>query len=250
MPIAGQEETKKYRSYAASSGEHIKEVTKEGGIFERRMKKQQDEIDAAAKAREEEEESKGLFGWLATIGSTVGCMAMTAGASTPFCLKVGTAVGAGTRGLVDYFGDAEDYRPDDISFSDAKYNKSVWSNVADELNVQVDSLIEFDENVWKQDLLKQAGDTFTAYSWATGLKSAGAFGDKAVEEGIKKAIPEVISETKSGSIFPSMPEIDLPKINLPHLPDLLEIPTNIFDSALDKGKDLFKLPNINDLFRR
>ena len=57
----------------------------------------------------------------------------------------------------------------------AKYNKQAWANVEGDIQSQLDALIEFDENVWKQDVLLQAGDTWTAYKWGSNLDTLGIF---------------------------------------------------------------------------
>ena len=204
--IKSWDEREHYVGGQQSSAIHTKKVTAETGAFEKRLTDKQAEIEKAAADKMAEEENKGFWGWLTTIGTTVGCMALTSGTMTPQCLALGTAAGGGARVITDLTSHAEG-APEGIDVSDAKYNKQAWANVEGDIQSQLDALIEFDENVWKQDVLLQASDTFTAYKWGTTLDSLGIFSSDVASADL---VPDTDIEVDTGLNFSNL--YDSPKI--------------------------------------
>ena len=182
------EEREKYVSRSQSNAIHTQKVTAETAEFEGKLRDKQVEIAESAEAKKAEEENKGFWGWLTTVGTTVGCMALAPAAAAQ-CLALGTAAGGGARLITDLTSHAEG-SPEGIDVSGAKYNKQAWANVEGDIQSQLDALIEFDENVWKQDVLLQASDTWTAYKWGNTLDSLGIFADDNV------ATMDLVPETK------------------------------------------------------
>ena len=165
-----------YSGQARARYELRTDVAQEDSVMRDLINDKNDELEAAALARQEEEESKGFWGWLTTMGTTIGCMALGP-VSAAACLAAGAAVGGATRLGVDLFTHSEDIMPEGIDTSGAKFHKSAWAEVEDDVEAQLTALEDFDDNVWKQDILKQASDTWSSAKWGTGLKSAGFIDD-------------------------------------------------------------------------
>lgn len=169
-----REERESYKSRSQSEAILTREVTAENSIFESRLNDKNDEIAASTADKVSEEENKDFWGWISTIGTTVGCMALTGGTMTPACLALGTAGGATARVVTDLTSHAEG-APEGIDVSGAKYNKQAWQDVEGDVQAQLDALISFDENVWKKDVMAQAGDTWSAYKAGSTIESLGFF---------------------------------------------------------------------------
>ena len=131
----------------------------------------QSKIDDAAK----ETENKDFFGNLATIGTTLGCMAFGPGLLGA-CAVAGTIAGGVTRVGVDVFGDAEKgVERFNAEPPKTKYYRDKAPELADKLNDYADSVSDALANEWKADLLKQFGDTLSAAKLGSGLDKLGVF---------------------------------------------------------------------------
>lgn len=179
MPIAGQEEREEYRGRAQSSAVHTRKVMAETSVFEDRLEDKQQEIIDAAEKKKNEEANKDFWGWLTTIGTTVGCIAMTGGSLTAQCIALGTLGGGAARTITDLTSYAEG-SPEGIDVSGAKYNKGVWDDVESDIDSQLQALEDFDDNVWKKDVLAQVSDTWTAVQWGKSLDTLGIFAEDSV----------------------------------------------------------------------
>tara|TARA_R110002012_G_scaffold267654_1_gene451522 strand:+ start:65 stop:865 length:801 start_codon:yes stop_codon:yes gene_type:complete len=137
----------------------------------------------------EEVEDKGFWGKLATFGTTAGCLLATSGTGLGGCVALGTAAGAVARGVTDYVkkGDEaiENFNVDPVK---TKYYRDKAPKLADALNQQAEALEDVVASEWKTDLLKQMGDSLSAYQLGKGLGDIGAF--KAGNEFISGGIQE------------------------------------------------------------
>jgi hypothetical protein len=131
--------------------------------------KYQKQLDDAAKAAQKESEDKGFWGKLATIGTTLGCVALDA-ATAGMCTIGGLIVGSAARAYTDYQGKAEEMVPTDVDPLDVKYGRADAKNIAESINSTIGDLSEFHANEWKTDVLKQAADTYQAYKLGSGLE--------------------------------------------------------------------------------
>lgn len=147
-------------------------------------KSYQDEIDSATKAGQEEQEDKNLWGKLATWGTTLGCLAVTGGTGMGGCVALGTAMGGATRYAIDKGNDWEDAIPQAVEDLDVKYYRDKVPEIAEEINMQAENLQDWNDNMWKADLMAQLGDSWNAYKMGSmGIKmsKAGIFGEGAKE---------------------------------------------------------------------
>jgi len=179
MPIGNNTEGApqgQYSGQATARYELRKDVSQEDVKMRNLIGDKNKEIQDAARARQEEEESKGFWGWLTTMGTTIGCMALGP-ASTAACLAAGAVVGGATRVGVDLLTDSESIMPGGIDTSSAKFHKSAWAEVEGDVEAQLEALEDFDDNIWKQDILKQASDTWSSAKWGVGLKEVGLIDD-------------------------------------------------------------------------
>ena len=159
-------------------------ATKSLAKIEEWAEKYQDEIDAAVAAGQQEQEDKNFWGKLATWGTTLGCALVTGlpsgGTSLGGCVALGTAVGVGTRYGVDKGNDWEDAIPQAVEDLDVRYYRDKIPEIAEEINDAADNLQEWNDNMWKADLLAQLGDSWSAYqmgSTGTKMAQAGIFGE-------------------------------------------------------------------------
>jgi len=135
----------------------------------------QDQLDDAADALAKESEDKGFWGKLLTFGTTIGCIAIDV-TSGGMCTVAGAIVGAAARAIADAKGDAEDMIPTDVDIPEhMKYYRDKMADVAEDVDRASDKLESYNANEWKTDLLKQIGDSYSAYKMGTGLEKAGAF---------------------------------------------------------------------------
>ena len=135
----------------------------------------QDQLQDAADALAQESEDKGFFGKLFTFGTTIGCIALDM-ASGGMCTVAGAVIGASARAITDAMGDAEGEIPTDVKgLEHMKYYKDKIADVADDVERASSKLESFNANEWKTDLLKQIGDSYSAYKMGTGLEEMGAF---------------------------------------------------------------------------
>lgn len=144
------------------------------------------QLEASAKAGQEEQEDKNFWGKAATWGTTLGCAAIsiltTVGTTLGGCVALGAAVGIGTRYAIDKGNDWEDAIPNAIEDLDVKYYRDKIPEIAEDINDAADNLQDWNDNMWKADIMAQLGDSWTAYSMgSTGASMAkvGAFGKKA-----------------------------------------------------------------------
>ena len=143
-------------------------------------KKYQDKIDAAAEAGKKEQEDKGFWGKIATWGTTLGCLAVTSGMGMGGCVALGTAVGAGTRYAVDKGNNWEDAIPQAVEGLDTKYYRDKIPEIAEDINDAADSLQDWNDNMWKADMMAQLGDSWSAYkmgSAGVSMAKSGIFGE-------------------------------------------------------------------------
>lgn len=145
-----------------------------------------DKLEAAAEAGRKEQEDKGFWGKIATWGTTLGCVVATGlpsgGMSLGGCVALGTAVGAGTRYLVDKGNDWEDAIPQAVEDLDVKYYRDKIPEIAEQINDAADNLQDWNDNMWKADIMAQLGDSWSAYKMGSmGIKmsQAGIFGEGA-----------------------------------------------------------------------
>ena len=135
----------------------------------------QDKLNDSADALAKESEDKGFWGKAFTFGTTIGCIALEM-AGPGMCTVAGAVVGAATRAITDATGDAEGKIPTDVKAPEhMKYYKDKIADIAEDVNRASDKLESFNANEWKTDLLKQIGDSYSAYKMGTGLEKAGAF---------------------------------------------------------------------------
>ena len=133
-----------------------------------------DKLTAAAEAAQEESEDKGFWGKLASFATVAGCV-LTGGNPLP-CTAAATLVGGGTRVVVDWLGDAEDQVPDAAKAIQTRYYGDKAPEIAKELNKSRESLEDFHADEWKNDLMLQLSDSFTAYKIGSGMESVGLEG--------------------------------------------------------------------------
>jgi hypothetical protein len=143
-----------------------------------------DKIEAAAAAGRKEQEDKGFWGKIATWGTTLGCVVATGvptgGMSLGGCVALGTAVGAGTRYAVDKGNDWEQSIPQAVDGLDTKYYRDKVPEIAKQINDAADNLQDWNDNMWKADIMSQLGDSWSAYKMGSmGIKMAqgGIFGE-------------------------------------------------------------------------
>jgi len=135
----------------------------------------QDQLNDATEALAKESENKGFWGKALTFGTTIGCIALDM-ASGGMCTVAGAVIGASARAITDAMGDAEGKIPTDVKAPEhMKYYKDKIADIAEDVNRASDKLESFNANEWKTDLLKQIGDSYSAYKMGTGLEKAGAF---------------------------------------------------------------------------
>ena len=150
---------------------------------------------------QEEAENKGFWGKLVTLGTTLGCLAVTKGAGLGTCVAIGTAAGGVTRIGTDLFDPHEDnvnqYNP---GSPDTKWLRNKSAALATELNDSADQLRDWNANEWKADILKQLSDSMQAYSIGSGLNKIGAF------ESAGAALPDA-SEVMVDYVDPSTVEL-------------------------------------------
>ena len=126
---------------------------------------EQQRLKDAENALLAESGDKGFFGQLATWGTALGCTVVTGNIGG--CVALGTAVGGATRGVVDYFGEAEDLIPTGVSPIDTKYYAAKIPEITDDLEAGANTLRDYNANEWKQDVLLQLGDTLSALKMAS-----------------------------------------------------------------------------------
>jgi hypothetical protein len=158
----------------------------------------QDELKAAGEAAKEETEDKGFYGWLATLGTAAACLGygyVTGGLGLGACAAAGTIAGVGTRYGIDKFGEAEEQVPGKAEEVATKFYGSKVDEIAEDLNESRQLLEDFHANEWKQDVLLQMQDSWSAFKLESGIHKLGW--DKPAE-GIAD---EIASDTVSESIF-------------------------------------------------
>ena len=165
-----------------------------------------DKIQAAAAAGQKEQEDKGFWGKLATWGTTLGCLAVTSGAGMGGCVALGTAVGAGTRYAVDKGNDWEDAIPQAVEGLDTKYYRDKVPEIAEQINDAADNLQDWNDNMWKADIMSQLGDSWSAYrmgSMGVSMAKGGMFG-----EGMQTKFGDAPSAIKDPIIDKTVAEVD------------------------------------------
>jgi len=128
---------------------------------------EQQRLKDAENALLAESGDKGFFGQLATWGTTLGCVTISGPGNIGGCVALGTAVGSAARGVVDYFGEAEDLIPTGVSPIDTKYYAAKIPEITDDLEAGANTLRDYNANEWKQDALLQLGDTLSALKMAS-----------------------------------------------------------------------------------
>ena len=140
--------------------------------YDRERRRLQELADAAA----DESKSKGFWGKLMTLTTTLGCAYVTGGTAIGECVALGTAAGAVTKGGIDLAIDSETgIREYDPNLVDVKYYRNQMPELRKSLDDVSDDLNTYIANEWKTDVLKTLNDTFQAYQWASGLTKLGAF---------------------------------------------------------------------------
>ena len=168
----------------------------------------EDQLEAAAEAGRKEQEDKGFWGKLATWGTTLGCAAVsvatTAGTTLGGCVALGTAVGAATRYGIDKGNDWEDSIPQAVEGLDVKYYRDKIPEISEEINDAADNLQDWNDNMWKADIMAQLGDSWDAYKMGSmGVKMAqsGIFGEGIQTKIADSALVSQSTETTLANII-------------------------------------------------
>ena len=96
------------------------------------------------------------------------------------CVALGTAVGAGTRYAIDKGNDWEDSIPQAVEDLDVKYYRDKIPEISEEINDAADNLQDWNDNMWKADIMAQLGDSWSAYkmgSMGIDLSKSGMLGE-------------------------------------------------------------------------
>jgi len=164
-------------------------------IMEKWFADYQDQLQDAADAAAEQTEDKGFWGNIATIGATLGCIALDL-ATGGVCTVAGLALGSATRIGVDLADDAEAQVPGEAIGPDVDYYRNKIPGLVDDLNDSKEKLDNFHANEWKRDVLLQLNDTFTAVKLGVGMETLGLFsaGEAAGEESAKLVLDTMVDE--------------------------------------------------------